>query len=96
MDLGSFLSSRRPPPPAALGARLAAGGRDGEAGPALASQALEELARSRASTGKVRESAWHLLAADALVTYACEAALEGSDPPASLEELLRKAAAGEA
>jgi len=51
------------------------------------------LARARRSPGKVRSSAWHLLAADALLTYACEAALEAAEPPRAFEEILRRAAA---
>lgn len=96
MDVRAFLAARTPRPPAALEAWLAAGAAAGEAAAGMASQALAELARSRASAGRVRDSAWHLLAADALITYACEAALNGSDPPGALEDLLRKAAAGEA
>lgn len=96
MDARAFLSRCAPPPPPALEARLMAGVHAGDALPALTRQAVEELGRSRAAAGRVRESAWHLLAADALITYACEAALNGSDPPRELEELLRKAAAGEA
>jgi hypothetical protein len=37
-----------------------------------------------AHPGRVRENAFHLLAADALLTYACEAALESDDPEAAL------------
>jgi hypothetical protein len=96
MDVRIFLASRTPPPPEALKAWLVAGARGGEAARVLTDQALGELAGSRAVAGRVRESAWHLLAADALLTYACEAALDGSDPPRDFEELLRKAASGEA
>ena len=96
MDVRTFLALRTPPPPEALGARLLAGARGGEALLGLTDQALDDLARCRAVAGRVRESAWHLLAADALLTYACEAALDGSDPPRDFEELLRKAAAAEA
>ncbi|MHB1192538.1 MAG: hypothetical protein ACYC6F_05775 [Longimicrobiales bacterium] len=96
MDVRSFLSRRTPPPPEALSARLLAGARGLEPTRGLTEQAVEELASSRARAGRARESAWHLLAADALITYACEAALDGADPPRALEELLRKAAAGEA
>jgi hypothetical protein len=95
MDVRTFLALRTPPPPEALGARLVAGARRGDAPLGLTDQALDELARSRAEAGRVRESAWHLLAADALLTYACEAALGSSDPPRDFEELLRKAAAAE-
>ncbi len=96
MDARTFLARRRPPAPEALEARLAAGAAEGEVVQALSDQALAELARSRAAAGRVRDSAWHLLAADALLTYACEAALNGSDPPRAFEELLRKAATGKA
>jgi hypothetical protein len=95
-DARAFLAARAVRTPAALEARLLGGVRPGEATWVLAEQAMEELARSRAAAGRVRESAWHLLVADALLTYACEAALDGADPPRALEDLLRKAAAGEA
>jgi hypothetical protein len=36
----------------------------------------------------MRESAYELLAADALITYACEAALDTDDADASLVRLL--------
>jgi hypothetical protein len=96
MDVRNFLSRRTSPPPEALAARLSAGARGVEAIRGLTEQAVEELASSRAMAGRVREGAWHLLAADALITYACEATLDGADPPRALEELLRKAAAGDA
>jgi len=40
--------------------------------------------------GRVRESAFDLLAADALLTYACEAALESPDPEGVLGAILRR------
>lgn len=45
---------------------------------------LAALERAAARPGRVRESAFHLLAADALLTYACEAALESADPESAL------------
>jgi hypothetical protein len=36
----------------------------------------------------VRESAFDLLTADALLTYACEAALEAEDPESTLQVLV--------
>jgi len=96
MDVRSFLARRTPPPPEPLAARLLASARRVEATRGLTDQAVEEMVLSRAAAGRVRESAWHLLAADALITYACEAALDDVDPPRGLEELLRKVAAGEA
>jgi hypothetical protein len=50
--------------------------------------ASESLDAARANRGRVRESAFQLLTADALVTYACEAALEADDPVASLGQIL--------
>jgi len=92
MDAGAFLAQRTPPPPPALGRWLAARALDGEAAEALLRGGVEELARARRSPGKVRSSAWHLLAADALLTYACEAALAAAEPPLAFEEILRRAA----
>ena len=96
MGVPAFLSARRPPPPRGLRDILMAEARDGGVAAGLLGQAMAELELARSSPGRVRESAWHLLAADALLTYACEAALEGSNPPGAFEEILRKAATGEA
>jgi len=46
------------------------------------------LDAARARPGRVRESAFRLLEADALLTYACEAALESGDPEAALRRIL--------
>jgi hypothetical protein len=43
--------------------------------------------------GRIRSSAFDLLGADALLTYACEAALETRDPASTLDEILCEAAA---
>lgn len=93
MDARAFLALRAPAPPSALGRWLAAGAPAGNAAQGLVRQGLEELARARRVPGKVRSSAWHLLAADALLTYACEAAMDATDPPRAFEEILQKAAA---
>ena len=91
---GAWLDSRRPPPPADLRARLGETG--GHAGDALVEHLLTEataaLDRARASPGRVRESALELLVADALFTYACEAALELPQPDAALGRIARAAA----
>ena len=90
----SWLASRRPAPPEALAGRI----RDTEdlAGPALVerlvSEALEALGRARARPGRVRDAALDLLLADALLTYACEAALELPDGREALERLVERAA----
>jgi hypothetical protein len=46
------------------------------------------LDEALARPGRVRESAFALLAADALLTYACEAALDSDDPDRALRGLL--------
>jgi hypothetical protein len=61
----------------------------------LAQAGLDALDQARSAPGRVRGSAFHLLAADALLTYACEAAVEGDDPEAQLEGILRRAGARE-
>ena len=87
MTVSGWLDARRPVPPAALRARI-----DAAVGPALHEDAtdvaevclvagerlMQRLLRDNATS---RESALDLLAADALVTYAFEAA---SDRPADL------------
>jgi hypothetical protein len=61
---------------------------DVEAHVALAREARVRLDLARAHPGRVRESAFRLLEADALLTYACEAALEAEDPEAALRRVL--------
>ena len=46
------------------------------------------LERALAEPGRGRAAAFDLLVADALITYACEAALEGDDPGAELDRLV--------
>lgn len=85
MILGRWLDLRRPAPPAALRARI-----DAALGPALEDEcadpcetlltAGERLVRDLLERdATARESALDLLAADALVTYAFEAASERPD-----------------
>ena len=50
--------------------------------------AREALDEARSPSGKVRESGFSLLEADALITYACEAALEADDPGGALRKVL--------
>lgn len=94
MTVGAWLSAREPSPPRRLAARIddavrahAARANTSGAEPLLA--ACESLLRdvvARPSAG--RESALDLLAADALATYALEAA---ADDPSSLERDARDA-----
>jgi len=91
-DARAFLGRRVPPPPEALDRVLAERELDGMAPlEGLLREGLAELDRARRAPGRVRESAFHLLAADALLTYACEAALEADDPDACLSELVARA-----
>jgi hypothetical protein len=63
-----------------------------EGGPVEALTALgaRALGSALSRPGRDRAAAFDLLAADALVTYACEAALETPDAEASLERILRR------
>lgn len=86
---GSWLASRRPRPPRSLGEWLASD--DAGAEPArLVDRGLAELQRARAALGPVRQSAFHLLASDAWVTYSCEAALESADPDGELLRIIEE------
>lgn len=92
MDARSFLARRQPPAPDALARWLAEGPLEGEPVEGLTRRAIAELDRARSAPGRVRASAHHLLAADALITYACEAALDSPDPVAAMEAILRETA----
>lgn len=84
----AWVARRTPRAPEDLEAQLseAVGGRAASAESlADVARALLEAAVSR--PGRVRESAFELLLADALVTYACEAALEQGDPTEVLGRL---------
>ncbi len=63
-----------------------------EAGPELARRGVEALRRATDAPGRNRDSAFHLLAADAYLTWSSEALLEGPDPEAALRALLRRVA----
>jgi hypothetical protein len=54
---------------------------------------LGALRRARMRPGRVRESAFALLTADALLTHACEGALELSGREVALLRLVSKVAA---
>lgn len=97
-DLARWMVDRRPGAPRQLAERLGAevdgaAPSDGEGeGRGTWTPVLSELARlrlddARARPGRVRDSAFDLLVADALLTYACESALDAEDPDAALLEL---------
>jgi len=85
-----WLRRRRPPAPQALedAVRAATGGGDGPTLATLYEAAHGLLAEAASRPGRLRESAFALLTADALATYACEAALEEEEPVEALEALL--------
>ena len=68
---------------------------DDPAGVHLTQTGREALKRARANPGRVRQSAFDLLAADAVLSYACEAALEAADPNEALLTLVRTVAEAE-
>ena len=61
---------------------------------ALVEAAVDALRRSLQPAGRPREGAFHLLAADALVTWACEAALDAADPVERCAEVARHVVRG--
>lgn len=95
MTLQAWLDGRVPAPPADLRDHLSRElGVPGDESStqrtrALADAAEHALDRARGRPGRVRDSAFELLAADALITYACESALEEENPEAVLAKLLR-------
>lgn len=96
--LGVWLVAREPSPPEPLREALrdvGIGGRDATGRSSLAESlstaARERLDRALARPGRERKSAFRLLEADALFTYACEAALEGEDAMAALRRILAAA-----
>lgn len=60
----------------------------------LVARGLGALREAVARPGRERAAAFHLLAADAYLTYACEAATEAEDPGGALEALLERVGAG--
>jgi hypothetical protein len=90
----SWLGQRMPPPPDPLTRWLDGVDMSGDSVlDALLHGGLLELGRARAEPGRVRRSAFHLLAADALITYGCEAALERDAPAVELRRIVGLVAA---
>lgn len=89
-DLAAWLAARDPAPPMSLD-QWVSGFQDEQAGgpeAELTAAAGTALEAARQHPGRVRDSAFHLLAADALITYACEAGLESGEPDAALRRIL--------
>ncbi len=91
--LADWMASRRPTPPADLAEALRAEDPDGDLDVALSTLASARLAATRSQPGRVRASAFLLLEADALITYACEAALDAEDPEGALRRVLASTSA---
>lgn len=88
-DLQRWLAERRPAPPEQLATAVqqALAREDVESGTGLetlVSAARTCLEEALTCPGRVRASAFSLLLADGLLTYACEAALDQADPDAVL------------
>ncbi len=81
---------RRPAPPPAVEewARRFGGVSLDVRGEPLVEAATSALGHTLAHPGRSRESAYALLAADALLTCACEDAAEAEEPEAVLREIL--------
>ena len=86
------MEARRPAAPMDLGPWLRTDDESGSMTERITRVARAAIDQAQARPGRIRESAFQLLAADALVTYACEAALEQGDPPAALRAILHRVA----
>jgi hypothetical protein len=93
-SLDAWLAVRHPPAVMDLDKWVSRGG-DGApvSGPesrvgTLTALAMSALESALERPGRVRDSAFQLLAADALLTYACEAALECEDAEGTLLRVL--------
>jgi hypothetical protein len=92
-DLKAWISARRPVSPVELGPRIDASGVTAVSVVGLTKIARDALEQARLSPGRVRSSAFQLLTADALITYACELALDGEDSDLVLEVIMQHSAA---
>ncbi len=71
-------------------------GEDGDAlHRVLEARGLAALSDALAQPGRNRESAFRLLAADAYLTFACEAILDLPDPESALTDLLHRVTSGD-
>ena len=88
-DVRAWLADREPRPPDALPLMVEGGGGDVLEG--LLAGGLAALERALAGHGE-RRGAFELLAADALLTYACEWASASPDPECELQRILARLA----
>ena len=92
-DLKAWISARRPVSPVELGPRIDASGVTAVSVVDLTKIACDAPEQARLSPGPVRNSAFQLLTADALITYACELALDGEDPDLVLGVIMQHSGA---
>ena len=85
--LRSWLAGRTPPPPDVLPLPVPEG--TGSPAARLTEAAAAALARALDGRGE-RGGAFDLLAADGLLTYACERAAESDEPEAELVDILER------
>ena len=83
-----WMAGRRPSPAPDLAEALSFEEDGAPLEDALTAEGVARLSTARGRLGRVRESAFRLLEADALLTYACEAALEHDDPEPALRRIL--------
>ncbi len=93
-EVDRWLAARRPASPRELAVVLHEELSAIEERAVVTADAMSEVARAclqraRSRSGRTREAAFALLTADALVTYACEVALESDDPDAALLDIVR-------
>jgi len=89
-DSAAWLADREPPPPVELREWLTLGEGDLPLVEALADAGRTSLEEAVRRPGRDRDAAFHLLAADAFFTYACEAAAETEDVEAALRGVLSR------
>ena len=88
-SLEAWLAERTPEIPEAFRPHLLSSNPEAFQGPeTLGDLGAEAIAEALAAPGRNRQSAFRLLAGDALLTYACEAAGQEEDPESWLEYLL--------
>jgi hypothetical protein len=85
-DVRAWLAGRSPRPPDALSLSVPEG--PGDVSEQLTAAGVAALERALAEAGE-RRGAFDLLAADALLTYACERAASAPDTEAALLRILK-------
>lgn len=89
-----WLATREPAPPGELQEYLVVPRGGGSLVGLLSAGARDALDRAARRPGRRRDAAFLLLGADALFTYACEAATEEEDVEAALRQVLDCARTG--